>query len=174
MNSRLSLNYLLGGLLLVIAQVVVFNHICLFGVAVPFAFIYIVLRLPLTMSVNWVMTIAFIMGLIVDVFSDTPGMNTLACTILATTRKTVVRLYFPREDDLADPQLTLRTLGTATYLKYVISMALIYCALIFIIEAFDFFNPLRLVLRIICSTALTSLVLIGIDSLTLQQREKRL
>lgn len=172
--SKLALEYFLWGTLLLLAQVIFFNHVSLFGFAVPFAFIFIILRLPITMSVNWVMTIGFSLGLLVDVFSDTQGMNSLACTVLAVMRKPVFRLYIPREEDLPDPQLSIRTLGTGIYLKYIFTMSLLYCTLIFFIEAFGFFDPLRLTLRIICSTLLTTLVLLGIDSLTLQKREKRL
>lgn len=75
-------------LILLLAQVIVLNHVCLFGVAVPFAFIYVLLRLPVTMNQNWVLTVAFFMGLLIDIFSDTQGMNALACTIL--DRKSVV------------------------------------------------------------------------------------
>lgn len=172
--SKLTLQFFLWGTLLILAQVVVLNHISLFGVAVPFAFIYVILRLPITLSVNWVMTVGFASGLIVDVFSDTQGMNALACTVLAAMRKPIFGLYVPREEDLPDPQLSIHTLGFGIYLKYVLTMSLLYCTLIFFIESFGFFDPLRLTLRIICSTALTTLVLLGIDSLTLQKREKRL
>ena len=72
-------------IVLVLVQVV-FNKILLFGVAVPIVFIYLLLRLPVHTSVNWVMTIGFVLGLVIDVFSNTPGMNALACTILAAVR----------------------------------------------------------------------------------------
>lgn len=172
--TKLAIEYILWGVILLLAQVIVFNHLSLFGVAVPFAFVYIILRLPITMSVNWVMTIAFFIGLLDDVFSDTQGMNALACTILAVSRKPVCRLYIPREEDLPDPQLTIHTLGLPVYIKYILTMALIYCTLVFFIEAFGFFDPLRLTLRIVSSTLLTTIVLLAIDSLTLQKREKRL
>ena len=41
-------------ILFVLLQAVVFNHIHLFGIAVPFVFIYIIFRLPLSMPVGWV------------------------------------------------------------------------------------------------------------------------
>ena len=69
-------------------------------VAVPFVFIYVLVRLPLNLSVNWVLTIGFLTGLSVDIFANTQGMNALACTILAMSRRNVLHLYFPREDEL--------------------------------------------------------------------------
>ncbi len=152
----------------------VFNHICLFNVAVPMVFIYLLVRLPITLSVNWMLTIGFFLGLTVDIFSDTYGMNTLACTVEAMMRKPILRLYVPREEDLTRPEPSMYSLGTATYLKYLLTMTLLYCSLIFLIEAFTFFNPIRLLLRIVFSTILSMALMVGIDSFMTPQSEKRL
>lgn len=172
--SKTALQFIILGLILVLAQVIVFNHICLFNVAVPMVFIYLIIRLPITMSLNWVLTIGFFLGLLVDVFSDTYGMNALACTVLAMLKRPVLRLYVPREEDLTRPEPSMLSLGTGVYMKYLLSMTLIYCTLIFLIEAFTFFNPLQLVLRIVFSTILSLFIMLGIDSIMTPRSEKRL
>lgn len=161
-------------LILILAQAVVLNHVCLFNVGVPFAFLYVILRLPVTMSKNWAYTFGFCLGLIIDIFSDTMGMNALSCTLLSAMRRPVLRLYFPREDELSDPCPSISSLGLPTYCKYAATMSLIYCTLIFIIEAFSFFNVAVLILRILASTIVTTILLLGIDSLTIRRHEKRL
>lgn len=172
--SKTTLQFFLLGLILVLAQVIVFNHICIFNVAVPMVFIYLIVRLPITLSPNWVLTIAFFLGLIVDIFSDTYGMNALACTILAMVRRPVLRLYVPREEDLTRPEPSVQSLGTAVYMKYLLTMTLIYCTLIFLIEAFALFNPLQLVLRIVFSTLLSFVLMLGIEAIMTPRSEKRL
>lgn len=172
--SRTTLQLIVMALLLIIAQVVVLNHICLFRVAVPFAFVYVLLRMPINMSQNLAITISFLLGLTIDIFSDTQGMNSLACTFIGALRKPVLRLYFPREDELSDPCPSISSLGFVTYAKYALSMCFIYCTIIFIIEAFSFVNIALLILSIIFSTLLTTILLLGIDSLTLRRHEKRL
>lgn len=172
--TRTALNFILWGIVLVLAQALVFNHIAIFNVAMPFVFIYLLMRLPVTMNQNWVLTIAFFMGLMVDVFSDTYGMNSLSCTILAALRTPVLRIYFPREEDLTFAQPSIRSLGFATFVKYVLTLSLVYCGVLFLIEAFTFFNLLQLVLRIFASTLLTTVIIVSIDSLTLRRSEKRL
>lgn len=109
--SKLTLQFILLGVILVFAQVIVFNHICLFNVGVPMVFIYLIIRLPITLAVNWVLTIGFFLGLIVDVFSDTYGMNAVACTVLAMLKRPVLRLYVPREEDLVRPEPSMMSLG---------------------------------------------------------------
>ena len=172
--SKTLLQFIILGLALVLAQAIVFNHICLFNVAVPMVFIYLIVRLPIILSLNWALTISFALGLIVDIFSDTYGMNTVACTVLAVLRRPVLRLYVPREEDIIRPEPSMLSLGVAVYVKYLFSITLIYCTLIFVIEAFTFFHPLQLVLRIISSTLLSLLIMLGIDALMTPSSEKRL
>lgn len=148
---------------LTLCQVVVFNHICLFSVAVPLVFIYFIVKLPVTLGVSWVMTLSFILGLTVDIMSNTQGMNSLACTVLAVTRLPVLHLYMPRQDTLSNPEPSIRTLGPAIFMKYAITLTAIYCTLFFIIEAFAFFNPVHMMLKIASSTLLTFIGIMAID-----------
>jgi len=161
-------------IVLVLAQVIIFNHVCLYNVAIPFVFLYLIVRLPISLSTNWTMTIGFITGLTIDIFSDTPGMNAMACVIIAALRHGVLRLYIPREEDMVQAEPSLLSLGTAIYLKYILTVSLIYCTTVFIIEACTLFNPMLLIMRIVCSTLLTAVLLTGIDSLSIQRNEKRL
>lgn len=161
-------------LVLILAQGIVFNHVCLFNVAMPVVFVYVLFKLPVTLNVNWVLITGFLLGLIVDAFSDTYGMNALACTIAAMLRRPVLRLYMPRGDEPSDAVPSPHSLGRPGYTKYLVTMTLLYCILIFTIQAFTFFNFWLLLLRIIFSTLLSCAVMFGIDSLFTNQREKRL
>ncbi len=172
--NKTTLQLVILAIILILAQATVFNHVCLFNVAVPFVFIYVIFRLPITLSLNWVLTISFLLGLSIDIFSDTYGMNALACTLTAMIRRQVLHLYIPREDDLSSTEPSMRTIGTAAYIKYLFTMTLIYCTLISVIEAFTFFDIAGMVLRIACSTILSGLIMLGIDSLMSKRREKRL
>ncbi len=172
--TKTILQFILIFIVMVLLQVTIFNHVCLFNIAIPVVFLYFIIRLPITLATNWVLTFSFLLGLSIDIFSDTQGMNALACTILAMLRRPLFRLYIPREDDLTNPEPTIRSLGLSSYVKYLITIIVVYCITIFIIEACTFFNFLQLLARIIGSSALTFLLILGIDSLTIHRREKRL
>lgn len=151
-------------LLMVFLQVVC-NRICLFNIAVPFVFIYFILRLPLSLSANWVMTLSFLIGLVVDIFSNTHGMNALACTIIGSLRRPVFTLFYPREDEMTIPIPSIRTLGVSNYIKYMFTLTLIFCTCIYLIQLFTFYNFGLTALRILSSTILTSVILFGFDSI---------
>ncbi len=168
------LNLIIIFIVLVTAQVVIFNNICLFNIAIPIIFIYFIIRLPLSININIAMTIAFITGLIVDIFSDTQGLHALSCTIISFNKRNILRLYITREDDISDDEVTIRTIGFSVYFKYLLTIVLLYCTLVFSIEAFTFFNILQLILRIISSTILSFLLILGIERILNSRSEKRL
>lgn len=174
--SKTLVNILLSILLLVPAQAIIFNNLVLFNVAIPMVFIYVIISLPVTLGTNASLTLAFITGLAVDIFGDTQGLNALACTILAFVRKPVYHLYMSFDDDLAGMRPSMRTMGYAPYMKYLLTMTLLYCMMVFAIEAFQFHNLMLLLLRVVCSTAFTFIIIYAIDSLSIpkRQREKKL
>lgn len=150
---------------IVIFLQVVCNRICLFNIAVPFVFLYFILRLPLTLSVNWVMTMSFIIGLVVDVFSNTYGMYAMSSTIVGALRKPICTLFYPREDEMSIPIPSISTLGVSTYLKYMFTLVLIFCVVIYVIQLFTFYNFGLTLMRIIGSSLLTAVILFGFDSI---------
>ena len=159
--------------ILLLVQVLVCNNISLFHVATPFIFVYVLFRLPINIHVNWLMAISFAVGLLIAIFSDTYGMNALACVVATALRRPVFSLYFAREDDLPNPIPSIHTLGIGIYIKYLLSMVLIYCFFIFAIQAFTLHNVQLTIMRIVASTTLSTLLIFGIDSLD-TNREKRL
>lgn len=68
------LSYIVWFLALIAAQVAVCNHIHLFGYAMPMVYIYFIMLLPGNMSRWSVLLLAFVLGLVIDMFSGTPGM----------------------------------------------------------------------------------------------------
>lgn len=160
-------------LLMVFLQIIC-NRICLFNVAVPFVFIYFILRLPLNLSVNWVMTLSFLIGLVIDIFSNSHGMFSMASVLLATLRKPIFSLFYPREDEMTIPVPSIRTLGVGNYIKYMFTLTILFCICIYVIQLFTFSNIILTLLRILGSSILTAIILFGFDSIANTRREKRL
>ncbi len=172
--TRTAFFYILLTILLVLAQVVVFNHICLFGMAVPFVFIYSLIVLPLTMGPSKVITMGFVLGLIVDIFSDTAGLFALGCTVLGGMRHPVIKLYFPREEDITDIRPSVDSLGLSVFLRYSFTLTLIFSTVVTLADSLIFFEPIRILLLILGSTLLSTALIVALDFLTLHRREKRL
>lgn len=156
-------------LVLVPAQALIFDNLILFNVALPLVFIYLIISLPMTLSPNWAMTIGFVTGLCVDIFSDTPGLNSLGCTCLALVRRPVYHLYMSYDDNLSGMRPSIATMGPGSYFKYMLTMVFIYCLIVFTAEAFQFFNFRLLVMRTIFSTLFTFIIIYAVDSLSIKR-----
>lgn len=172
--SKTALTLLLLFLILIPAQAVFFNNLVLFNLAVPLVFIYLIITLPITLNDSRALTIGFLTGLSVDILSDTPGVNALASTILTALRKPIFHLYVSSDIDLADQRPLPKTMGTAAFLKYAGTMVAIYCTMVFSIEALKVFNIELYLLRILCSSVFTFIIIYAIACLTSPGREKRL
>lgn len=169
--TKFLIKYGIAFLLLVPAQAIVFNHAILFNVAVPFVFLWLIVSLPVTTGTNLSMTLGFLAGLALDIFCDTPGVNALCCTVLAFCRKPMLHLYVSMDDDLAGRSPSIQAMGHGPYMKFMSTMVLTYCIMVFTIEAFQFFTFRLLILRIVASTAYTFVLLYGLDSLMTRRRE---
>lgn len=157
--------------ILILVQVLICNHIHIFNVAMPFIFIYVIIRMPMTEPTNWLLTWAFVSGFVVDLFSDTPGLNSLACITIAGLKRPILYLYIPKDDRTRDILPSIANLGFGDYAKYLLTLVFIYCVIVFIIEYLSFANVKELGLMIASSTLLSFALLLGIDSLMVTKND---
>jgi len=171
--TKTVIQFILLFLALLVLQLVC-NKIVLFNIAMPIVFIYLILRLPVNLHGGWVLTVAFFSGLIIDIFNNTPGMNALSCTIMAAMRRPVFNLFVSRENDMNIPIPSVDSMGVGDYFKYMATLVTVYCALIFLIQAFSLHNIALTLARIAASSVLSIVIIFGLDSLVSTRREKRL
>ena len=152
---------------MLLVQVLICNHVALFNVAVPIVFIYFIVRLPIDVGKGLLFTSAFVMGLIVDICADTPGVNALSTTLLSAFKQPVFYAYVPRDDKSEGIIPSIATLGIGTYSKFLITLVGIFCLLVFTIEYFNFADVKEIAIIAGSSTALSFLLLLAVDSLML-------
>lgn len=141
----------------VLLQVLVLNHIHLFGCATPF--LYLILPLGFnTGQKRWTALLwCFCIGLLVDIFANTPGVAAASMTLIGFIQPYLLPAFISHEeDDVFEP--TLKELGFVKYLTYTFIITFIYCLAFFAIEAFTFFDVLLWIESVIGSTLLTGFV----------------
>lgn len=148
------------GLLLV--QILLFNKIYLFGLATPFIYVYFILVLDKEVDRNALMLQAFALGLMVDVFCNTPGVNAGASVLLAFTRARLLRMFMPREE-YENFEPGVRTMGVWPFLRYAFVAVLLHHSALFMLEAFSLAHIGHLLLRVLCSTLLTVMLVMSIE-----------
>lgn len=122
----------------------------------------------MNLSVNWLLTLGFLIGLTVDIMSDTPGVNALSCTVLASLKRPVFYAYEQHDDANRSIQPGMASMGWLNYSKYLLSMCAVYSILAVSIEFMTFANVERIAILAAASASFTFIVLLALDSLIYQ------
>ncbi len=154
--------YILMFVLLWMVQALVCNQICLFDCASPMIYVY----LPLTFRINYprwgVLAWCFVMGLCVDISSNTPGVGAASMTLVGLLQPYLLDLFMPR-DSQENFLPTMKTLGASKYVWYAISLVFIHCFTFFTLEAFNLYHWAQWIGCVFGSTALTTLLILAVE-----------
>lgn len=150
-------------IILCLAQPLVLNHIHLFDCATPLLYVYMVLLFPRNYPKWGILLWSFIMGVVIDTFSNTPGVAAASMTLIGAIQPYYMEAFVPR-DAVDDFRLSVATVGFVKYSLYSFVLVLIYCTVFFTLETFSFFNWLQWLESVLGSTAITFILIITIDS----------
>ena len=151
-------------LTLLLFQVLVFNNIHWLGYITPLVIGYMVVSFhrntPRVVALLW----GFAVGLLFDCFSNTAGMATAGCTLIAMIQPPLLNRMVPH-DSAEDITPSFSTLGFWNFLLYVLLlMAILHCVF-YLLDAFTLSDwPLTL-LSILGGTLLSTVIILGIEML---------
>jgi hypothetical protein len=144
---------------LVLIQVLIFNQVQFSGFFNPYVYVLFVILLPLSTPRYAVLILAFALGFIVDIFSNSLGVHSAATVFIAYVRPLVIRLISNREDDKSDyPGLNQNKLSW--FINYVVFMVLIHHTLLFYLEVYTFANFFNTLYRVILSSLFSIIVIV--------------
>ncbi len=79
---------------LLLLQVVVFDHVVLGGYIVPYVYVLGVLLLPFCFGRGKAMLCAFAVGLVMDLFQQSGGLHAMACVLTVYLCEPLTRVFF--------------------------------------------------------------------------------
>ncbi|MDE6510874.1 MAG: hypothetical protein K2L00_02090 [Muribaculaceae bacterium] len=159
------ISYIFLFVTVVLLQALLMNHIVLFNSAVCFIFIYFLVKLPINVAPNLLLTLGFLLGISVDMLSDTPGLNALCCTVLASLKHPVFFAYEQHDDQKRTMAPGIGTMGILNFCKFTFSISALYCLMAFFVEYIEFTDILGILIKAAASTLFTFLTMLAIDSL---------
>ena len=162
MNSQ-PLKYIAHFIFLVLLQGIVLNNIQLFGYANVFIYIIFLITLPCDFSRGWTLIIGFLLGLSIDIFSNTFGIHAFATVCAALARIYLLKFFAPRNDRYAEIIPSIASFGLGSFFKYCLLMVLIHHTILFVIDYFSFVDFFDIALHILLSSAFTLSLLMGIE-----------
>lgn len=133
------------------------------GIATPLLYVYFVLLFPKTYA-RWLqLVLCFIMGLSIDMFTNTPGLAASSMTLTGFLQPYILTLYLSEEDN-QDLMPGFKTLGNMKFSTYAFILVTIYCLTFFTLEAFTGVNWMDWLQSIGGSIVLTLIFIYTIDS----------
>lgn len=150
--------------MLLLLQALVFNHVHIFGYATPMPYVYFLLILS-SDTARWVyVMLGFLLGLGVDLFTNTPGMAAGAMCLLGLVLPWFLKAFAPKDDnDAFEP--SRKTMEWSSFIKYTFFSVLVYSVVFFLLESFSFFDWQILLINIAGSTLLTTLFVAAIEAI---------
>ncbi len=142
----------------ILAQAMVLRRIHLFGFATPLLYVYFVTMFPRNYPKWGILVWSFAMGLLIDIFTNTPGMAAASLTLIAAIQPYFFEIFVPR-DSVEDLKPSLANLGALRYTYYVTTLVLLYSIVFFSLEMFSFFHMTTWLMSVAGSTLLTLLLI---------------
>ena len=143
-------------IVLVLVQVLLLNHVNLFGYVNPYIYPLFILAFPLNGNKTLLIFLGFILGLSIDFFENSGGVHAGATTAIAWMRPVFLKYSFGVSYEHNNLKI-----GQAPLVKqivYVLSMLAVHHFILFGLEIFSL-DQLSLILRSTVLSALFSTVL---------------
>lgn len=168
MNNA-SLNNIARFILLLAAQIILFNKFNLFGFINPYPYILFIILYPVNTNKNTLLFLSFLLGLTMDLFSNSGGVHAAACVVLAYVRPSIFKFAFGLSYEYQT--VKLNDVLTPERFSFIIVAVLIHHLVLFFLELFSFILFWQVMLRTVLGTLFT--IVISIIIIYLIKPKKR-
>jgi rod shape-determining protein MreD len=157
MNSALLVN-IFRFVLLLATQIIVFNNMNFFGFISPFPYVLFIILYPVNGNKSGLLLTSFLLGLIMDMFSNSGGIHATACLALAYFRPFLFKFSFGLSYEYQT--VKLNDVLTPERFSFILLSVVIHHLVLFILEAFQFSFFWDILLRTVLSTVFTIIICI--------------
>lgn len=152
MNSAL-LGNIARFILLLIAQVLIFNRIDFYGFINPFPYILFIILFPVNGNKPALLFSSFLLGIIMDMFWNSGGVHAAACVILAYFRPSIFKFSFGLSYEYQT--VKLNDVLTPERFSFILIAVIIHHSILFVLEVFKVSFLWEILVRTFFSTIFT-------------------
>ena len=157
MNSIVAINTA-RFILLVLLQVLVLNHINFLGYINPYIYILFIILYPVKNNSSLFIFLSFLLGLCVDIFSDSGGVHAAACVTIAFLRPGFLKSVFGA---LYEHQtIKFSNIDLAPKVSYIALITIVHHFILFALEIFSFSKIILIVQKTLFSSIFTIIICI--------------
>lgn len=151
--------YLFAFMLLVLMQVLLFNNVRISGYINPQVYLFFILMLPVHIRGYVLLLLAFVLGLVVDAFTDSLAIHAMATVFMAFCRPAVLNILAGKASLEGMEAPSFYGLGTISLFLYSFILIFLHHLALFFLEIFRFDESLQTLNRALISS-LVSLVFV--------------
>lgn len=152
MNSTFLLN-ISRFILLLAVQIAIFNNMNFLGYIIPLPYILFIILYPVNGNRSGLLLASFLLGLTMDLFSNSGGIHATACLVLAYMRPTIFKFSFGVSYEYQT--IKLNDVLTPERFSFIMMSVIIHHITLFILEAFQVSFFWDILLRTVLSTVFT-------------------
>ncbi|HEX8563602.1 MAG TPA: rod shape-determining protein MreD [Flavobacterium sp.] len=157
MNSALIIN-IVRFILLLAAQVIVFNNINFSGYINPYPYILFIILYPVNGNRSGLLVASFFLGIIMDMFCNSGGVHAAACLVLAYFRPYIFKFAFGLSYEYQT--VRLNDVLTPERFSFILIAVAMHHLTLFVLEIFRLNYLLDVVIRTLFSTVFSILICI--------------
>jgi len=157
---------------IILLQGLVFNQIQFSGLVYPMVYSIAIIMLPVETSLIISIIIALLLGIGVDMFSDTFGLHTSSSLLIAYIRPTILKYLRPRDGYDSVLLLSIHDMGKKWFLTFSAIIIGIQNLWFFSFELLRFDLIFTILLKTILSTIVTLFIIILLQYLLYKPTKK--
>ncbi|MGY5354781.1 hypothetical protein [Wenyingzhuangia sp. IMCC45467] len=146
-------------LLLIPLQVLIANHMRIFGYINPQICLLFVLWYPLRKDITGLLLSAFLFGIILDTFSNSGGVNTAALLFVCYVRLPIIKFIF-NDKDINLKLFKYSNYGTLQKIILILTLAFIHQFIVYVLEYFSVSYAGSILLKTFTNSLFTTFVVV--------------
>lgn len=149
-------------LILVLLQVLLFDHLQIVGWGFPMVYVLFLMNLPIQIP-RWAeMLIGGAIGLFFDLWNSTLGVHIAACVTFSYFRP-ILLSRFTQDVERVKGQICSKSIGRVEYIKCIAILTVIHHLMVFALEMWSWSNWWMVIVQTLISSILTILIIIAYD-----------
>lgn len=147
-------------IVIVLLQVLLFNHLQIAGWGFPMVYVLILMNLPAN-TPRWAeMLIGAVLGLIFDVLNTSLGVNMAACVAFTFIRP-IILAHLVQDLERVKGEVYIRSIGTIEYIRTLVFLTVLHHLMVFSLEAWSLHNWWMVIIQTLLSSLMTLTIIIG-------------
>lgn len=167
-NNNIVLNSI-RFILLVLAQVLIFNHMNFMGVINPMVYIIFLYWYPLRENIAVFLLVSFLLGFTIDFFSDTMAIHSAAIVTVAFARPVLMRFCFGANFEFQG--FTFKNTTRVQRMTFLGLLTVFHHLIFFSLELLSFSHFLLILKKVFMTGIATFLICLLLSSLFAKETE---